>query len=120
MCQLCLVNDPLYQTVSETGDAPAGPGTPYMIDVGDTFFGDLSSASDDDWVRIDLSADSTYEISLDGVSLSDPYLRVYDSNGSLVTENDDGGGGLNSRLVLKAKLTHYKSPRSISRKTGLA
>jgi serralysin len=69
-------------TVIETADAAAGTSTGYSISVGDTFSGTLSAPGDRDWVAVSLTSGSTYEVSLEGVSLSDTYLRVYDSSGT--------------------------------------
>lgn len=113
MCTLCaqlhptdpdcaLVPNPEFATITETSDAAAGTSTGYSISVGDTFSGTLSSAGDRDWVAVSLTAGSTYEVALNGVSLSDPYLRVYDSYGNLLYSNDDGGPGLNSFLAFTA------------------
>lgn len=116
MCTLCaqlhptdpdcaLTTSPEFATITETFDAAAGTSTGYSISVGDTFSGTLSSAGDRDWVAVTLTSGSTYEVSLDGVTLSDPYLRVYDSSGNLVYYNDDGGAGLNSFLAFTADYT---------------
>lgn len=117
MCQICALTrtfDPLrhsdgeeatsFAAVSEFTDAAANTGTSYSINVGDTFNGMLSAAGDRDWVAVTLSAGSTYDIALTGVSLSDPYLRLYDSNGTLVTYNDDNGS-LDSGLTYTAETT---------------
>ncbi len=44
-----------------------------------------------------LSKDKTYQIDLESKEF-DCYLRVEDSTGKQLAENDDGGEGLNSRL----------------------
>lgn len=85
----------------EGTDAPATVATGYTMLPGDTFNGTLGSG-DTDWVRVTLQP-GTYLISLDsrGASgVSDPYLRVLSSNGSLVVQDDDSGSGLNARLSL--------------------
>lgn len=99
-----------YATYTETSDAAAGTATTYSMSVGDTFNGTLESLGDRDWVWVTLDA-GAYDITLNGVSLSDPYLRVYDSSGQQVTHDDDGGGGLNSTLTLEvsALQTFYLS-----------
>jgi serralysin len=96
---------PNAATVIETSDAAASTSTGYSMSVGDTFSGTLGSAGDRDWVAVTLTAGSTYEVALDGVSLSDPYLRVYDSSGTLVYYNDDGGAGYDSLLAFTASYT---------------
>jgi len=76
---------------TEMGDAPAHAGTSYVINPGDSFNGRIGRAGDADWVRVDLQP-GHYAITLDGRGsndLTDPYLRIYDSSGRLVTYNDD-------------------------------
>lgn len=56
--------------------------------------GNLESVGDRDWFRVQLTAGTTYEVSLDGMangkgSLEDPYLRVHNSTGAIVAQNDD-------------------------------
>ena len=89
---------------TETADAPASTFTGYSMSVGDSFRGTIGSSGDQDWVRITLTAGQTYDIDLNGApsgsgTLSDPYLRLYNSSGSLVTENDDSGGTFESHLT---------------------
>lgn len=95
---------PLYVSYTETSDAAAWTDTTYTMSVGDTFNGTLDQSGDRDWVRITLDAGS-YDITLDGVGLSDPYLRVYDSNGQQIDYDDDGGSGFNSALTLDVTAT---------------
>lgn len=119
MCEICAALTPIKQdciyeeiaaTVRESGDAPAGTGTPYAITVGDIFSGTLDVAGDRDWVAVDLVAGETYNINLTGSAsgdgtLSDPYLRLYDSLGGLVDLDDDDGEGLESFLSFTASTT---------------
>ena len=106
MCTLCLATgtfdpsrhpdglDPFFATVGEKEGAQENTDTTNSMSVGDSFVGSLSDSADADWVKIDFVAGETYEISLNGGSLSDPYLYLRDSSGSLLTYNDDGGSGL--------------------------
>ena len=110
---------PAAANVVETTDAPASAGTGYAIAVGDTFSGTLNPAGDRDWVAVELEAGHTYDISLTGSpsghgTLSDPYLRVYDANGNLVTANDDGGTGFESlaTVTISVSGTYYVSAGS--------
>ncbi|WP_177627901.1 PPC domain-containing protein [Parasedimentitalea marina] len=104
MCEICNVtgnfdpdrhadgtgfDGPIMATVNEGADAAASTATAYSISVGDTFNGTLSAAGDRDWVAITLTAGQTYDITLNGGSLSDPFLRLYDSGGNLIGYNDD-------------------------------
>jgi serralysin len=74
-----------------TTDAVASRSTHANMEVGDSFSGRLNG--DTDWVAVELLAGQTYEISLlgDGTNreLEDPYMNLYNANGSLITSNDD-------------------------------
>ena len=76
-------------------DAAASIETSYMMSVGNTFEGDLSSMTDDDWVAVELEAGTTYSISLTGSSEAgdggseDTVLRLFDSKGGHIATNND-------------------------------
>lgn len=94
--------------VAMAGDIPGNTSTSATITVGQSVVGDLEVLGDSDWYRVTLTAGETYAISLDGTGNSpvgDTYLRIYDANGTLIAENDDGGGGLDSFLRFTAGLT---------------
>ncbi len=55
----------------------------------------------------DLDSIQTLRIFLDGQTLSDSYLRVYDSNNRLIARNDDGGGNLDSLIQRQFSAGHY-------------
>ncbi len=87
----------VYAGVDIAGDS----STTASIAVGSSLTSDLSAPGDIDWIRLDLDAGDEISISLFGSgsnALSDPYLRLYDANGNLIAENDDGGQGYNSLL----------------------
>lgn len=80
----------------EGPDASSGTFTAYSMIVGDDFKGTLS-ASDRDAVAITLSAGQSITIALEGntdngTALADPYLRLRDSDGNVIFENDDAYG----------------------------
>ncbi|MFQ5437476.1 MAG: M10 family metallopeptidase C-terminal domain-containing protein [Paracoccaceae bacterium] len=114
----------VFANLIETANAPANTSTPYTMSVGDTFSGSLSYTGDKDWVAIDLTAGQSIAITLDGTgsqALSDPYLYLYNSGGSQIASNDDGGPGLNSALSFTATSagTYYIAADSyLSNKTG--
>ena len=97
--------EPVRAVILETADAAAGITTTYSMAPGDTFSGTLDAAGDRDWVAVTLTAGEIYQISLTGVTLSDPYLYVYDSAGVLVAANDDFGGSPDSGLTYTATTT---------------
>lgn len=68
----------------------------------------LETGGDADWFRIDLVQGNRYQFDLSGTggsaALSDPLLRLH-HNGQLVAENNDGGSGLNPRIIFTASVT---------------
>nr|WP_169618103.1 M10 family metallopeptidase C-terminal domain-containing protein [Ruegeria sp. PR1b] len=109
MCELCALTrtfDParhsgeqaeIFASFQETRDAEASVQTGYSISVGDIFTGALGYLGDRDWVAVTLEAGQAYTITLTGANsgngtLPDPYLRLYDSSGTLLDEADDGDG----------------------------
>ena len=111
--------------LSEGADAAGGRNTAYSMSVGDSFAGRIGTAYDDDWIAVTLVEGSSYGIALSGApsgagTLSDPYLRIYDANGTLVASNDDAGGSHDSFLVFNptASGTYYVSARHYDNGTG--
>ncbi len=95
-------NDLIVVTVCEGTDVVASVGATYKIKPSDVFGGTLSFVGDPDWVTETPEAGIRTRISLDGVSLSDPYLRQYDVTGTLLAQNDDARPSLNSDRVITA------------------
>ena len=99
-------------------DLPENATTTGEVDVGGSVTGNIDRAGDRDWFRVELVADKTYQIDLEGKTnsrgtLADPTLfGVYDAFSSMIpgTENDDNPeGGLDSRLIFTpdAGGTHF-------------
>ncbi|MAX72338.1 MAG: peptidase [Nioella sp.] len=111
-------SNPTFANIAEIVSSPASTGTSNVMSVGDTFSGALQALGDDDWVAIPLSAGQSYEIDLSGTGgageLNDPYLRLYNASGMQIASNDDGGGGLDSRLTFTPATsgTYYISARA--------
>jgi len=85
-------------------DIIGGIFTRASIEPGETLFSDIGFAGDRDWFEIRVDAETRYEVTLFGNdfstnSLVDPYLRIYDSNGTLVDSDDDGAGMLNALIT---------------------
>ena len=70
-----------------SGDARANAGTQYTIPVGYDFLGRLSSTGDTDWVRVELVADTIYDIILDGVESA--RLLLLDTEGNVVAQGSN-------------------------------
>ena len=117
-------------------DAPATAETQHTMAVGDVFLGNLSDPGDQDWVRVELQADTTYVMRLQGRGdnpVSDPLLELYDAEGERVAFNDDlvQGGSLDSKIVFTTPactdsaednptLVYYLNARSYSLNPALA
>ncbi|MCR8726834.1 M10 family metallopeptidase, partial [Frigidibacter sp. ROC022] len=79
---------------SEGSDAAAGTGTIYDLAIDDRFAGTISSAADQDWVRVSLEAGQSYVFQVWGTggssaAVSDTTLALRDSNGDQLAFNDD-------------------------------
>ena len=87
------------------GDAGADSGTRYTLSLGDVFQGTLDPANDKDWVRVELTAGTIYDITLTGVESAQ--LQLLDSEGNHVVS----GGSLpsGSKLIFSptASGTYY-------------
>lgn len=77
--------------------------TGYLAVEGSTT-GRLEVRGDRDWFAIDLEDGAQYRFNLNGNTLSDTYLRLLDSNGNLIAQNDDANNStLNSAIVFMAE-----------------
>ena len=85
--------------------------TPLTLSVGARFQGTLDSKFDEDWIRVDLLAGKTYDITLQGIGPdadTDTVLRIYNSEGEQVGFHDDvdyAAGRVNSRLAFSPEAT---------------
>ena len=73
-------------------------------------FGTLSFVGDRDWVGIRLTAGFSYLFNLTGSpsgAVLDDLFRLYDPSGSLLTFDDDGGEGNESRISYTATTTEH-------------
>jgi serralysin len=88
-------------------DIPGNGSTTATVTVGSTTSSTLETQGDHDWFRISLTAGQAITITVNGITLEDPYLYVRDSAGNLLYENDDINTGLNrdSRLSFTATYT---------------
>ncbi|MBV6626937.1 MAG: DUF4347 domain-containing protein [Rivularia sp. (in: Bacteria)] len=95
-------------SVSETDtDFSNNNNTNGRLFANDSAIGTVSQNGDRDRFKIDLKAGVEYTFDLEGSptnkgTLSDSYLRLYDSNGKEVASNDDGGESRNSRIKYTA------------------
>lgn len=104
-----------------------GSGDVGAVNTNSSLSGTINYSQDDtyglpgdaDLFSTNLIAGLSYNIEMRGSatndgSLDDPYLYLLNSGGALLTENDDGGTGLNSALVYQAQYsgTHYLEAHS--------
>lgn len=84
------------------GEIGAGPdGAEMLTGNGDPRSSLIGAPGDVDWFAIELIEGRPYRFMLDGLdpdALADPMLTLYDSTGTQIASDDDGGRGLNSYL----------------------
>lgn len=73
------------------------------VGIGRSTAGNLERRGDRDWFKVSLKAGRRYRFDLTGKNLRDPYLYLREANGKLISENDDGGKGLNSQITFTAR-----------------
>jgi hypothetical protein len=88
-------------------DIPASTTTTASISVGGSVTGTIETFGDHDWFRIQLTAGQKITITLNGTTLQDPFLRILNSTGGILQENDDISSGVirDSRIVFMAPTT---------------
>jgi hypothetical protein len=81
-------------------NVPGGVASTATVSVGGFVQGEINTVGDSDWYRIDLVAGQTYTFStiLSG-TLVDSVLRLRDSSGNLLAENDDAFQGTTGPLL---------------------
>ncbi|MDF2234750.1 CARDB domain-containing protein [Albimonas sp. CAU 1670] len=88
-----VIHDPQGDTVATAG----------AIAMGETVAESIDYAGDRDWYAVTLEDGVEYQVDLvGGKPLSDPFLILRDASGAMLMANDDGGAGLDSRLVFTA------------------
>lgn len=90
------------------------------INVNSAVSGEVEDTYDSDWFRVMLSANTSYTFNLNGRSLQDTYLELYNESGQLLTVDDDSGIGLDSEISFAptASGTYYLGARGFSSYTG--
>ena len=98
-------DDGLVNSASPFDLALANDTTGSFIPIGGNnyrahFQGTISAGNDLDWdfYRVHAQPGDTLNLFLDGQTLPDAYLWLYDQNGNLLRSNDDGGGNLDSLI----------------------
>ena len=105
----------IASVAASDGDVPGDATTTEVLRVGGRYDGRIEAAGDRDWVRVDLTGGTVYDLGLAGQgagALEDPYLRVLDSRGRVVASDDDSGTDRNARietLTVDASGTYFVS-----------
>ena len=79
------------------------------MSVGSTTNGTLEGVGDHDWYRIALTAGQSITVTIDGVTLEDPYLYIRNSSGNLLYQNDDISAGINTDSRVSFSATYSGS-----------
>jgi hypothetical protein len=69
--------------------------TTATLGVGTTTGGSLEVVGDHDWYAVTLTAGQQVVVTVNGVTLDDPYLNIRDSAGNILFSNDDISTGVN-------------------------
>ena len=98
------------EPVDDYADSFANRSRPFgHVEVGHEHFARLGTRGDRDWFEVQLTAGVNYVLdfkSADGLgSLPDPYLRLHDPKGALITENNDVQPGVNASSLLTFRPT---------------
>ena len=106
----------IVQTGSSTGEIGDTAATASSISLGQSVTNELEFGADRDWFSIELTAGQTYVFDMVAGTLADPFLFLYNADGSAVGANDDDGEGRNSSLEFTADRsgTHYISAEAYS------
>ena len=97
----------LYVSAVVNDDYSASTGTSGTVAVGGSVIGEIETEGDRDWFAVSLNGGTTYRFDLKGArtgdgALFDPDISgIHHSSGAYVdgTADDDGGVGLNSRVL---------------------
>jgi len=87
---------------------PGSTASGFSVPMGGSNSGFINSGADQDWFRVNLVNGQQYIFDVTGGSLGDPTLSLRNSLGALITSNDDGGPGLNSRIEYTSNATFLR------------
>ncbi len=100
--------------IADAAEVPDNTTTEISMVSGGSYVGNLETAGDEDWIRVELVAGQRYEFNLTGTGaeeVEDPFIRLLDASGTLIAENDDISLGSirDSRLAFTAETsgTYY-------------
>ena len=93
------VEEPPTDGPPVSDDYGSTPETSGSLEINSEIRGIIEVGGDTDWFSVNLDAGSTYKFDLKHVTIGDPHLKLYDSSGDFIVGNDDGAGGLDSRII---------------------
>jgi methionine-rich copper-binding protein CopC len=104
-------------------DYAATTATTGHVNIAGTTTGQIETVNDRDWFSVSLTAGQIYNFGLNAAAsagLSNPYLTLYNSSGTALASNDDGGSNLNALLgyTATASGTYYLEARAYSTQLG--
>ena len=88
-------------------DVAGNSDTQSSLELGVETNGTLDYVGDRDWFKLIVESSGLLDVELIGETVEDTYLRIYDSQGELVFENDDYGDSLDSSLTFQAEAGEY-------------
>ena len=91
-------------------DCAADTTTTCSVSLGGSVTGDIEAVGDEDYFSLSVTSGVSYQIDAEGSgtsmgTLDDPRLILLDASDTVLTGNDDGGDGLNARIVWRASST---------------
>jgi hypothetical protein len=93
-------------TIDELNDTEGNSiNTSVSIEVNNSYEGSIDYTYDEDWIRVSLEENETYNINLTGNTLRDTVIQgIYDAEGNFIdgTYNDDSGWTLDSSITFSA------------------
>ncbi|MBF0158507.1 MAG: pre-peptidase C-terminal domain-containing protein [Magnetococcales bacterium] len=93
-----------YRLSAVADDYAATISTKGQLTVGGSVSGNIETSADVDWFAVSLQANTTYNFSLEGVAtskgtLTDPYVQLVDSSGTVITYNADVSSSNNNAAI---------------------
>lgn len=86
-------------------DIPGDATTTRTISLGGSATETLETGGDRDWFRINLVAGQQISVTLQGITLADPIIRIRDAGGNILYQGDDWGDGLDAFVGFQATYT---------------
>jgi hypothetical protein len=88
-------------------DIAGDSSTTTSLTIGGTLTDTIETVGDHDWIRITLTAGQAVVVTVNGGTLTDPYLNIRDASGNIIFSNDDINPGVvtDSRVAFNPTYT---------------